>query len=92
MKSQIYNLLFLDFLLLNGSLDYADILKDIALNKGSKMIVPISYVQSFGIDISRKVEGKSNFNGARGDFFKFNNQKFIFDGKIVGDLTQLFRS
>jgi hypothetical protein len=92
MKSQIYNLSFLVFLVLNGSLHYTGILKDIALNKESKMIVPISYVQSFGVEISRKIEGKSNFNGARGDFFKFNNQKFIFDGKIVGYLTPLFPS
>ena len=51
MKSQIYNLLFLVFLLLNGSLDYNGILKDTALNKKPS------------------------------DFFKFNDQKIIFDGK-----------
>ena len=62
MKSQIYNLLFLVFLLVNGSLDFTGILKDTGLKK------------------------------ELADFSKFNDQKIIFDGKIVKDLRLLAHS
>ncbi len=92
MKSGIYKLLFLTFLLLNESFCYSQILTVITFYKNSNMDVPGAHLNVFGLEISGEIEGKSNFTRARGDFFKFNNQKFIFDGKIVGDLTPLFRS
>lgn len=92
MKSQTYKLLFLTFLLLNGSIYYVTLLKDIVLNKDSKIIAPSAYVQSFSTEISERITCKSNFTVPRGGCLKFNDQKVIIDGKIIRNLTPLFSS
>ena len=90
MKSQTYKLLFLTFLLVNGSF-YTILLKGKVLNRHFKRIVLSAYVQSFGAEVSERVACESNYTLPRCGFFKFNDQQVIHE-KIIGNLIPLFRS
>jgi hypothetical protein len=92
MKSQTYKLLFLTFLLVNGSIYYATLLKGEVLNRYSKRIVPNAYVQSFGAEVSERIACKSTYTLPRCGFFKFNDKQVIIHVKIIRNLIPLFSS
>lgn len=91
MKSQTYKLLFLTFLLVNGSFYFVTLLKGKVLNSHFKRIVLSAYVQSFGAEVSERVACESNYTLPRCGFFKFNDQQVIHE-KIIRNLIPLFRS